>query len=521
MAGHKGTSRKVSRRLLIGLVAGSLLAAASVAEGAEKVFVYALEGEPESLDSAKAASERSIQVAWLLCDALINISQDGQSLEPGLAESWTLSPDGLQAVVRLRTGLQFHDGTPLDAQAAKASFDRQFRPTHELYSADPKNTKEQMLRELIEEIQVQDGRTLVFKFKYPGFHYLSQVEVVSPPAIGRLGKEFGRRPVCAGPFKFDGWSQDRIVLTANDRYWAGRPRIDRVIFRFIAEGMAVVEALLRGEVDFTPGLPDPALFERAAQSPRVKLLPVSGLNVFYLGFYTDRPPFDRPLLRRAVAHAVNVPRAALFLGRGAAVAAKGPFPPAMKGHDPAVAQVPYDPDAARQLFSKSGYGPALTVGLIHNSAVAFNAEIAAAIQSDLSRIGIKVELQGEPSWRDVVTAVRAKKGDMFIYGWYVRAPYPERLLVPLFHSRSAGTSNLTHYNNATLDRLLDEAFRLPEGPKQAAIYSQIQKLIVEDAPMVFLYHAVRMAAYADRVQGLELNLGSLPHDKLIKVDLSP
>ncbi|MBI2080962.1 MAG: hypothetical protein HYT86_04425 [candidate division NC10 bacterium] len=521
MAGHKGSAWKVSRRLLIGLVAGSLLAASSVAGGAEKVFVYALEGEPESLDSAKAASERSIQVAWLLCDALVNISRDGRSLEPGLAESWTLSLDGLQAVVRLRTGLLFHDGTPVDAQAAKASFDRQFQPSHELYSADPKNTKEQMLRELIEDIQVQGGRTLVFNFKYPGFHYLSQVEVVNPAAVGRLGKEFGRRPVCSGPFKFDSWSQDRIVLVANDRYWAGRPRIDRVIFRFMPEGTAVVEALLKGEVDFTPGLPDPASFERAAQSPRVKLFPVSGLNVFYLGFYTDRPPFNKPLLRRAVAHAVNVPRAALFLGRGAAVAAKGPLPTAMKGYDPAVTQAPYDPEAARQLFSKSGYAPALTVGLVHNSAVAFNAEIAAAIQGDLSRIGIRVELQGEPNWRDVVTAVRAKKGDMFLYGWYVRAPYPERLLVPLFHSRSAGTSNLTQYNNPSLDRLLDEAFRLPQGPKQAATYSQIQRLIVEDAPMVFLYHAIRMAAYADRVQGLELNLGSLPHDKLVKIDLTP
>lgn len=111
---------------------------------------------------------------------------------------------------------------------------------------------------------------------------------------------------------------------------------------------------------------------------------------------------------------------------------------------------------------------------------------------------------------------------MFLYGWHLRAPYPERLLIPLFHSHSAGTSNLTHYKNPTLDKLLDEVVRLPEGSAQRRAYSQIQRLIVDDAPMLFLYHATRMAAYnKERVQGLELDLAALPHDKLVKVDLAP
>jgi peptide/nickel transport system substrate-binding protein len=110
---------------------------------------------------------------------------------------------------------------------------------------------------------------------------------------------------------------------------------------------------------------------------------------------------------------------------------------------------------------------------------------------------------------------------MFLYNWHVRAPYPERLLVPLFHSRSVGTTNLARYRNAAVDRLLDEALQLAEGPRQVAAYSQAQRLIVDEAPAVFLYHATRMAAFSDRLQGLELNLGSLPHDKLIRVDLAP
>lgn len=482
-----------------------------------------MSGEPESLDSAKASSDRSYYATWLLCDSLINISKDGQGLEPGLAESWTLSQDGLKATVRLRAGVRFHDGTPVDADAVKASVERQFRPGNELYTADPRNSKEPLLRDLIEEVQARDPLTLAFTLKYPGWHYLSQVDVVSPAALRKLGKGFGRSPVCSGPFKFESWSPQQLVLTANDKYWAGRPGINRVVFRFIPEAKAVVEALLSGEADVSPYLVDTVFFERLRESSRVKLVPVSGLNIFYLGFYTERPPFDNSALRRALAQGINTSRTALFLGRGAAVAAKGPLPPAVKGYDGTVGQPPHDPQAARALLGKAGYGQgvALNLKLVHNTAVTFDAEVAGAIQNDLRRIGVTVELLGKPSSGDVFKAVRAREGDMFLYSWHVRAPYPERILVPLFHSGSPETTNLTHYRNPMLDKLLGEALRLPTSPAQDRLYSQAQRLIVDDAPMVFLYHATKMAAHADRVRGLELNLGSLPHDKLVKVDLAP
>jgi peptide/nickel transport system substrate-binding protein len=109
---------------------------------------------------------------------------------------------------------------------------------------------------------------------------------------------------------------------------------------------------------------------------------------------------------------------------------------------------------------------------------------------------------------------------MFMDVWGLRAPQPERLLVPLFHSSSA-TTNWTSYRSAEVDRLLDEARRMPEGPAQAKLYARVQRLIVDDAPMVFLYHAARMAAHTDRVKGLAVNLLSLPLDKLVTVDLGP
>ena len=101
----------------------------------------------------------------------------------------------------------------------------------------------------------------------------------------------------------------------------------------------------------------------------------------------------------------------------------------------------------------------------------------------------------------------------------MRSPYPERLLVPLFHSLSGGTTNLTRYTNPAVDKLLDNALRRPEGPELNRIYSQVQHLVVNDAPMVFLYHLTRIVAHSARVRGLEMTVGMDPHDRLVGVDL--
>jgi peptide/nickel transport system substrate-binding protein len=193
----------------------------------------------------------------------------------------------------------------------------------------------------------------------------------------------------------------------------------------------------------------------------------------------------------------------------------------MLGDDPSVTQAAYDPRLARESVARAGENPNLTLRLVHNNTTPFDVDLASSIRVDLRQIGITVHLLGKPGFMEMVKAVRDREGDMFMYSWHVRSPHPERLLRPLFHSKSSGTSNLSQYNNPKLDQLLDDVLMVPEGPKQNRLYSQIQRLIIEDAPMVFLYHSTRMAAYQERVKGLELNLGALPHDKLVKVDLAP
>lgn len=499
------------------LFPGIFTATAQV-EAADRLFRYGLEGQPSTLDSAKAANVRTQRVTWFLCDMLVNTTKDGKDLTPGLAESWTESPDGLKVTTRLRPGVIFHDGSPVDAEAVKASLERQFVAAHPLYSKQPPNANEARLSSLIKEIRVEGPLTLSFALKYPGFHILSNVEIYSPTAIAKLGKDFGRTPVCSGPFKFESWTPEQIVLSANEKYWAGRPKIDRVVFRVLKQE-ELVAALLANEVDFVPVIADPMYFDRVQGNKALIVMGAPSLNFFYVGMSTDRPPFDNPKVRKAVVQAINVPRISHYLGRGATTPAVGPLSPAMKGYDAKIQQAPYDPKSSRALLESVGHREELKAVLLYSETITLNSEIAQEFKKALGEVGISVELNGKPGFREMIQSVRAREGNMFLYSWFVGAPHPERMLPPLFHSRAAGTTNLTHYRNPAVDELLDKAVNVSDATEQQKLYSRAQQIIVDDAPMVFLYHFTRLSVWAKRVRGLEVRVDCAPFDKLVTVDL--
>lgn len=474
------------------------------------VFVYALEGEPETLDpGAKFYSERANRVKWLLFDALINISGDGRRLEPGLAEKWTLSDGGHRAELKLRRDVLFHDGTALDAEAVKVCFERQF-------AKDLNDPKKLVLRELIEEVRVQDQLTLVFRLKYPGFEYLAhrylyKLGVVSPTALTKLGEAFARTPVGTGPFKDPIWTHDRITLSKNPAYWAGNPWVDEVHFRFIPDGNEAVDQLLNGDVDFIPSLSDPDSIQRVLNDKRVRVQVIPGYNVYYLGFHCGKKPFDHPIMRRAVAFGVDAYKAALH-GKGAAAPAIGPLPSQMQGYDPSARQAAHDPDVAKRLLRQAGYDDQ-PVALLHFGPPSFFRNLAIAVERDLLDIGLSVKRREISTWPEFLAAVQNKDGNMFLYSWHMRTEDPQGFLRALAHSSNIGITNLTSYSNPEVDALLD--LTPPHD------FSMIQKKILNDAPMVFLAHWTRVAAHKTRVKNLRLNLGVLPHDKLVGVDLGP
>jgi peptide/nickel transport system substrate-binding protein len=498
-----------------------LLVGASASLGSQ-TFRFGLYTEPDGLDSAKAVREAATHPIWLLCDALISVSRDGRGIEPNLAESWDLRNQGREAIVKLRPGMILHDGTPLDGEAVRASAAR-------YVNGDKQNKKEQFYRDLIESVEAS-GLRVTFKLKYPGFHHLTQMDVVSQsPIYAKDGREVGRQ--CSGPFKFESWVGNQISLVAfpdNWRYGRRPPKIGRVVFQVIDKPSAVVEGFRRSELDYAPILSDLKDFEKVREIPNVTFVSVPALNIYYLGFYTEKAPFDTPAMRKAATQAINVPRMVSFISRGAAEAARGPLAPPFKSYDPTISQPSYDPDAARAQFTRAELGPSSKVVLVYHREKDRDEQVATAVQDALRQVGVTVVLDAKPTDAELFAAIRDREGHMFINSWKVRAAYPERVLDPLFLSanikREGGKvkgSNFTGYANPAVDQALKTARETPEGVERDRLYREVQQRIVADAPMVFLYHLRKTPMLGRRVKHLDLDPGAHPTDKLLTVELTP
>jgi peptide/nickel transport system substrate-binding protein len=500
--------------LALGALLGILLATPPLGFTQERTFVQRLIGEPDSLDPAKSSRVQADQVMWLLYDALLQLSADGTHLEPALAERWSLSPDGLTATFNLRRGVRFHDGTPLDAQAVKVSYERQYRRDSPHYSASPSNAYERVLSGLIQEVTVIDPATVAIRLAYPRPQQFAIVKIVSPAALRRSGLSLDRTPVGTGPFRLEAWKADRLLLTAVES-WRGRPRFERVHFAVVPDTQAAMERLEAGEFDLVPEVP-PHLFERLAANPLVRLAKVGGLNLRFLGMQMDRPALRDRRVREAIVRAIDRERLTAYLGRGAMLPAHGPLPPASLGYEARLRQSAYDPSRARSLLAEAGV-PSLGVRLLYNASLELWSEVVQTVRSDLRKAGFDVELVGVRDWQAFHAERRRAQHDLYFYGWSVSTPDPERFLFPLYHSESA--DNFGQFRDARVDALLTQA-RQPLGEAQRlGIYQEAARLIVAEIPAAFLFHQINYAAHHRRVAGLSLNLYGLPQDKLVGVDL--
>lgn len=475
-----------------------------------------LTSEPTSLDPAKTNALQADQVMWLLYDRLMQLSADATRPEPALAERWEVSADGLTYTFHLRPNVRFHDGSLLDAQAVKVSYERQFLPGSPFYSATPPNAYERVLAGWVKEIRVLDPLTVAITQHYARPQQFALVNVVSPQALTGHGLQLGRTPVGTGPFRLEGWERDRIVLTAFAESWRGRPWLDQVTYAIVPDTQMAMDRLEAGEFDLMPEVTTP-LFERLASNPLTRLVKVGGLNVRLLGMQMERPLLRDHRVREAIASAVDRERLAAYLGRGAMIPAQGPLPPASLGYDPQIRQPAHDPARARALLQEAGLNDRPALRLLYNTSLEMWSEVAQAIRSDLRKAGIELELTGVPNWQAFHEQRRKGEHDLYLYGWAVSTPDPERFLFPLFESKSP--DNLGRFSSARVDELLTQARQPMDEARRIRLYREVSRLVVGEIPAVFLFHQINFAAVHPRVTGLTLNIYGLPQDKLSTVEI--
>jgi peptide/nickel transport system substrate-binding protein len=521
----------VSRAAQLGLaipVAGAL-ASAATREGAAapriavqdggKTLVVAIPQATVQLDPAVAGSNGYGDILPLvdnITEGLTRFKPGTVEIEPALAESWEVSEDGLQYVFTIRPDVTFHDGTPLDAAAVETNFLRQFdeeNPLHQetmvyagIVFADVASVEATGDMELT----VTMSRPSVL---LPGNLAIFAAGIVSATALEE-GADIGQSPVGTGPFTFDSWTKDvELVLVANDDYWGGRPALDRVVWRTIADDTVRLSELQTGSIDVANQID----FKDAPDiegDANLQLITGPFLNVQFLAFNQALPPFDNPSLRMAVQHAVNKESIAEVVASGHYTLGAGPIAPTLIGYDPSLAErYPYDPAQAEALVAESGLTD-ITFELL-NRANSFWPLLGQLIQADLAAVGITVNLQ---SLEDAEFFDRVGSGEVqaFINDWTWDNGDPDNVMYSLFTHERAVTR--LGYKNERVNELNLEAQVTADPDARAALYAEAQKLILDDAIMVILGYPEKAIGARAAVQNLKVSpVGSVV---LREVDLA-
>lgn len=477
-------------------------------------LVFAQAQDAVTLDPHDATDGFSVNNTSNAYDTLVRFKPDSTQVEPSLAESWTVSPDGLVWTLKLRRGVKFHDGTPFNAEAVVFNYERQTDAKHPYHHGAFEYAE--FTFQNVKSVSAVDAQTVRFTLSAPFAPFITNMAmfstgIASPTAIKKFGKDFFKNPVGTGPFKFVEWVQkDHVTWEANRDYWAGRPCVDRLIVRGIPDNTVRLLEMEKGTVHMMDQV-NPPDYSRIRGNKELVLFTGPGLNVGYVAMNVEKEPFTDVRVRRAVNHAIN--KAALvraFYG-GIGQPAKNPMPPTIWGYNDAVKPYEYSVAKAKQLLAEAGYPNGFSTELWWpNRARPYLTQppkIAEALQQQLAQAGIRAKLVTF-EWGTYLKKTSSAEHPMAILGWIGDNGDPDNFLYVLLdkdNAKKGNASNIAFYGNSAVHDLLIKAQQVSDQNRRAAFYRQAQELIARDAPWAPLVHAARVGAHRRQVQNFFLH----------------
>ena len=477
-------------------------------------IVVGLQAEPVTLDAHQLSDYNSSRTAMPMYEGLVRFEDGSTEIEPGLAESWEVSDDGLTYTFHLREGLTFHDGTPVDAEAAKFSIERQTDPNHPYY-----DTGEFPYAEFtfgpVESVEVVGPLTLQITLESTFAPFLANMAMhaaalVSPTAVAEYGRDFSDHPVGAGPYRFVSWNKGvEVVLEANPDYYKGEPSVERLIFRPIVEDQARLAALEAGEIDLTVNLP-PDDLPRLRDEAAFTFAEQAGMHTWYLVFNVTKAPFDNPQVRQAMAYAIDRDAIVQAILGNTGEVAQNILPPVVWSYTDEVAQYPFDPEKAKELLAEAGYPDGFDVDFWvpeSGSGMQQPVAIATVVQDYLRRIGVNLNIQ-QFEWgtyldRVIVPIDQADTlPPIYEMSWIGDNGDPDNFLYILLSGEQMPPSgfNLGFYDNPEVNALLKEARQTIGQDARTPLYQQAQELIMEDVPVLPIDHETQIVVMNSRIQ---------------------
>jgi peptide/nickel transport system substrate-binding protein len=494
----------------------------------EVVLTVPRGGDVMTLDPSESYSVPTHEVITPVYETLLRYDPKNTSrLIPWLAESWEVSEDGLSYIFHLRRNVTFTDGTPFNASCVIFSFNRTLSlgmgPAWVLSSID------------IEKCAIIDPYTVKITLKYPysSFIYALAAQwgplIMSPTFVvahatpdDPWAHKYLKEHMCGtGPYMLEEWVPgDHVTLVKNPNYWKGWAgnHVDKVYMPIIAESTTRRLRLEEGSIDIGGLNLEDAMAVNGTKGILVEVVP--SLDNLMIFINTQREPLNNKLIRQALSYLFDYENAVKTIRRGIGSQARGPLPSALWGWDPGCPQYNFNLTKAKELIEEAGYKPEdISLEIWYVGTIDEERRCAELLQSAAAKIGIKITPRGV-TWAALIDAARPGAGDarnatdMTILYWYPDFADPDDYLSNMYYcyNESAPTNinsypffNWGYYCNSKLDRILEEATRTTDFSTRVELYKQAQRIIVEDAPAIFVFDEPAILTYRDWVKGYYFN----------------
>ncbi len=472
----------------------ALAACTGLSLGLANTVIAGVSDEATTLDPRHATDVSSAQVTHLVYASLLEWDAN-LNIVPVLATSIE-NPDDQTYVFNLRDDVYFHDGVKLTSADVKYTYDTLRDPDFGARNIG-------FYRDIV-SIDAPDDYTVVMTLEQPNapFLYYLNVGIVPKHYAEEHGSDqIAQHPIGAGAFVFEEWRTGEFIhLSANPDYFGGAPSIAEVRIRPIPDPITRTIELETGGVHVID-LIDELDVERLEMDAAVDVMRQPGTGFDYIFMHTQRPPFDDVRVRQAIAYLV--PRQELLdsLMYGIGLVAYTPIIPQSWAHEPDVERFDFDVERARALLSEAGYSDGFDMVLEVSSAP--RRQIAEVLQQEFARVGINVTIR-EREWGSIYADILEGLVDVFIGGWRAQTD-PDRGLYRQFHSDNwipAG-ANRQEYKNERVDELLAAARTTPDFEVRRELYSEAQKIIVEEASYVYIFYPETVSAKSPRLQDFE------------------
>ena len=506
-----------------------LLVLLFIGQAQAKTLVYCSEGSPEGFNPVFYTAGTTFDATSKnVFEGLTHFIRGTTELEPGMAESWTVSDDGKVYTFKLRKGVKFHSAKhfkptrDMNADDVIFTFERQWKTDHPYYKVSGGSYEYfngMSMPDLLNRIEKVDDYTVKFYLNRPeapmlanlgmDFAVIQSAEYADAMMKAGTPEKFDQWPIGTGPFVFEGYKKDaQIRYTAFKDYWKGKAAIDKLVFSITPDASVRYAKLKAGECQIMP-YPNPADIAAMKADPNINLMQQEGLNVGYLAYNNKVAPFDNVKVRKALNKAMNKQAIIDTVFQGAGKIAKNPIPPTIWSYNNAVQDDTYDPAAAKQLLTEAGYPNgfemkiwAMPVQRPYNPNARRMAEV---IQADWAKVGVKAEIVSYEWGEYLKRSKDVNRDGAVLLGWTGDNGDPDNFLAVLLGCDGVGGSNRAQWCYKPFEDLIQKAKVVSDIKERTKLYEQAQVVFKEQAPWATIAHSVVFMPLSKNVENFKID----------------